>query len=161
MLTYKKKVIRSCLSPERASDTSDQKTRKRRSVRRKRNRLRKEYEKSKVNTVSLKGGARPTQSHSNKKLKVIHLQPMPSNINPIHTIRFMDYLFPLDSNFKSLTIKPSNFQPIWGDLRYIKRISSIQRDLNMGTWTYFLEEKFPQKPKLFRGEEQFGYFKEW
>ena len=73
----------------------------------------------------------------------------------------MDRLFPLDSNFKHADPKKLDLVPTAGDIRSIKRISKVERDLESGYYTYWLEEKFPEPWKTFKGAETFGYFKEW
>jgi hypothetical protein len=96
-----------------------------------------------------------------KKIKLIYMTPTFSNINPIHSIRVMDYIFPLDSSFLNTKAKDrKKFSP-FGDLRTIKRITICEKDLKSGTWCYHLEEKNLEREKIYKGIATYKYFIEW
>jgi hypothetical protein len=107
-------------------------------------------------SMALEEYARPK-----KKIKLIYLTPTFSNINPIHSIRVMDYIFPLDSSFLNTKAKDrKKFSP-FGDLRTIKRITTCEKDIKSGTWCYHLEEKNLEREKIYKGIATYKYFIEW
>ena len=156
--TYKSHCSRdSSLSPERFSDTVDVIWEKRlRSRKRRKDRVAKLKNNSDEQKFDSVICFKPK-----KKLKIIQLQPIASFLNPIKSVRFMDYIFPLErSQFDSSTCE-RKFGPFFGDPRRIKRITSVEHDVENKMWTYHIEERFPQRSGNFKGEETFGYFKEW
>lgn len=99
-----------------------------------------------------------------KIYKMIYLQHIISNINPIKNVRVMDDIFPLDTNFMfgdTRNVDPVDLHCIFGDLRTIKRIIKVEHDVSKGIWNYFIEEKCPEKSEIFKGEATFEYFTEW
>lgn len=79
----------------------------------------------------------------------------------MHSIRVMDYIFPLDSSFLNSKAKDRKKFPPFGDLRTIKRITTCEKDLKSGTWCYHLEEKNFEREKIYKGIATYKYFIEW
>ena len=153
-LRYNTRAIVPCLSPERETDTPDTKRRKKRSQKRK---IKNEKEKLKDTKCEMTLYSPPPK----KKIKVIYLQLMTTDINPLVNVRVVDHVFPLDSTCLLNSQQKPEIQFVFGDLRTIKRIRKVEHDQERGTWGYFLEEKFPEKEPIFKGAGTFGYFKEW
>ena len=86
---------------------------------------------------------------------------MGQNLNPLKNVRFMDYCFTLDTSFKNSNRTWRDYMPGFGDTTLIKRIDRVEHDITHEESTYFIEEKFPDKTKIWKGEETFGYLKEW
>ena len=171
-LEYKKKPIERCLSPVRDSDSPKTKKRKKRSQTRKNCTLRKKIEKKQIEKKQIDKKMLPQEilDMMNCKLfpvtpkpilQLVYLTPMPTSINPIVSVRVMDHIFSLDSSFKNSLIPYENFKPLFGDIKSFKRTTRVTQDTNTGIFTFFIEERFPEKWKIFKGEETFGYFKEW
>ena len=155
-LYVKKKETWRGLSPVRDSDSASVKQRKKRSLRRKKCYHKKNIEKNKNETKNRLFPAKADWGLN----KIIYLQAMTTTINPIKMVRVMDNIFPLNTSFNGY-VQKVDYESCFGDMRFIKRINRIEHDLVKKTYTFFVEEKYPQSHKAFRGEETFGYFKEW
>ena len=86
---------------------------------------------------------------------------MTSNLNPITSVRVFDIIFRLNLPSTHARLEKLELDHTMGDVRHIKRVTSVERDLNTGMYTFHVQEKFPQPWRTFKGAETFGYFKEW
>lgn len=73
-------------------------------------------------------------------------------------LRLLDYCCPIDSSFLLLNTNPNNCIEfdILGNIMSFKRVNNIVFDLKRETYTYNIEEKWPNKLKI-KGYENFRY----
>lgn len=92
--------------------------------------------------------------------KALRLKWLPTSfLSPIKECRFMDYVFPLDSEmFISDCNNPKNL--IFG-LEKIKKITHFEKDLTYGFYNLCLEENNPVKDNNPGNFFQFEYYKKW
>jgi hypothetical protein len=171
-LEHKRKPIERCLSPIRDSDSPSTKKRKKRSQTRKNCTLRKKLAKKQGEKKQPEKKMLPQEILEmvqcklftcvpKPRLQLVYLNPISTTLNPIVSVRVMDHIFSLDSSFKNPTIPYENFKPLFGDIKHFKRTSCVKHDTTTGIFEFVIEERFPEKWKIFKGEETFGYFIEW
>ena len=138
------------LSEERRSDSPKTKKKKKYN-KNKREKRRKKPDKNKLEKLR----------SNQKKLKIIYMTPMTSDLNPIHSVRFMDYVFPLDTSFLLSDNKHRKEHFVFGDPRTFKRIKKMTVDKNTKEETRVIEEKFIDTACPNKGIETFPYFIMW
>lgn len=110
---------------------------------------------------------RETKRNLSKKKKIIlkSIFKIYRTLNPIKEIRILDFVFPIGGNFStsSLDSKDSDvFHSQWYAMyNSFKRISRIERDTETDEYTYFLEERWPQKQIIWKGFENLTYFTQY
>ena len=94
--------------------------------------------------------------------KILQLKWLPTTfINPIQECRFMNYMFPLDSEmFKNNNNVVTNY---YFKLEKIKRIISIEKNLKTSSYKLFMEDSNPQSASMYPQirNTNIGYFKNW
>lgn len=96
------------------------------------------------------------------KKKIFKLKFLPTKfINPVQECRFMDYMFPLNSEMFESDHKV--VMKYYFQLEKIKRISSIERDLKTNSYKLFMEDANSQQISMYLDDKnsKLGYFKNW